>query len=233
MKIILIITFLFYAELSISKENFVDKLWKENLNLYEKIKNMPFNKELSDGILEEDKFKYYIEQDYIYLKNYSKALITLSKKAKSNYETKFFLKEAESVIESEIKMHNHFIKNLSKLKQMPTTNHYISFLNSITNDEEYKISIVSILPCYLIYLKLGKEMLKIKEIESNKYYMWIRNYSSKNFEKSTNELIKIINKNAKNLSEFEKNRMSEIFKTSFRLEYLFWDAAYKKLNWID
>ncbi|WP_232478475.1 hypothetical protein [Brachyspira pilosicoli] len=60
--------------------DFSKKVWNKNIKNYQKIKDMPFNKELMEGSLDKNKFAYYIEQDAHYLKYYSKVLAIISSK---------------------------------------------------------------------------------------------------------------------------------------------------------
>ncbi|WP_277422262.1 hypothetical protein [Brachyspira hampsonii] len=71
---------------------FSEIVWKKNEGLYKKIIDMPFNKELMEGTLDKEKFAYYIEQDSLYLKYYSKVLATISSKINNNadYAIAFF-----------------------------------------------------------------------------------------------------------------------------------------------
>ncbi len=69
---------------------FTDILWNKNEDIYKKIINMPFNKELMDGSLDKNIFSYYIEQDSIYLKNYAKALAIIASKTDDNEIIKKF-----------------------------------------------------------------------------------------------------------------------------------------------
>ena len=89
---------------------FSEMVWKKNEELYKKIIDMPFNKELMEGSLNKEKFAYYIEQDSLYLKYYSKVLAIISSKINNNADYAIaFLKSSMNayIVEEEI-VHKYF-----------------------------------------------------------------------------------------------------------------------------
>lgn len=51
-----------------------DKMLEATKELWKSYNEHPFVKGIQDGSLDKDKFKYYIMQDYLYLKEYAKVL---------------------------------------------------------------------------------------------------------------------------------------------------------------
>ena len=78
--------------------DFSKKVWNKNIKNYQKIKDMPFNKELMLGTLDKNKFAYYIEQDAHYLKYYSKVLAIISSKIDSADTAITFLKSSTTAL---------------------------------------------------------------------------------------------------------------------------------------
>ena len=54
--------------------NFVESIYKETKNIQTAIMNHPFTQGIGDGTLNKDSFKFFIEQDYLFLIEYSKIL---------------------------------------------------------------------------------------------------------------------------------------------------------------
>ena len=52
--------------------NFVDSIYQETKNIQTAIMTHPFTKGIGDGTLDKDSFKFFIEQDYLFLIEYSK-----------------------------------------------------------------------------------------------------------------------------------------------------------------
>ncbi len=51
-----------------------ESTWKEIQECYQSILNMPFIKELSEGSLPKDKFRFYMAQDSLYLEHFGRTL---------------------------------------------------------------------------------------------------------------------------------------------------------------
>lgn len=56
------------------KEEFYDIAIKESSDLIEEIKEHPFNVELINNTLDYEKFKIYLQQDFLYLVDCTRAL---------------------------------------------------------------------------------------------------------------------------------------------------------------
>ena len=131
---------------------FSEIVWKQNEELYNKIINTNFNKELMDGSLDKKKFAYYIEQDSLYLKYYSKALAIISSKIHNADYALVFLKSSINsyIVEEEI-VHKYFrdtfkFENTNKIT---TANlGYTSFLINTAHTEAFETAASSILPCF-------------------------------------------------------------------------------------
>ncbi|MFP3164641.1 MAG: thiaminase II, partial [Acidianus sp.] len=67
-----------------------EKMWSAIGDIYNAILSHPFIKGLVNGTLDEEKFKYYILQDYLYLREFSKALAIISAKAEKQDEAMLF-----------------------------------------------------------------------------------------------------------------------------------------------
>ncbi len=62
------------------KEEFYDIAIKESSGLIEKIKGHPFNVELMNNTLDYEKFKFYLQQDFLYLVDCTRALLIVAAK---------------------------------------------------------------------------------------------------------------------------------------------------------
>ena len=208
--------------------SFSNIVW--NKEIYNKIINMPFNQELMNGTLNKEKFLYYIEQDSLYLKYYSKALSTIATKLDNSEYAIFFLKSSINayVVEKEV-VHKYFkdtfkAKNTNKITTANIA--YTSYLISTANIEAVEVATSSILPCFWIYNELGKYFRENANIIDNPYKKWIETYSDEEFSKSTEYLIKIVDSLYKNTTKEIKEKMIESFNKAFIFEYRFWNDSY-------
>lgn len=210
-----------------------DILWENSTGIIEKHLNHPFSKRLADGSLPQDVFRFYLQQDAIYIKNYAQAMNILALKAPTKEIKELFLKLS---IES-YELEHIFQKQLFSDYQVQETNimqpaclAYSSFLISTISTNSFLIGLTSLLPCFWVYLENGKNIAK-HSVENNKYQAWIDTYVSQEFIEQTELVKKYVNHYSKDISASELDKLKEIFTYSCNLDYLFMDDAYKLRRW--
>lgn len=205
-----------------------EELWSSIKDIYSAILSHPFIKGLTDGSLEEEKFRYYILQDFIYLKDFSKALAILSAKADTQEQSMLFATHVADVLRVERSLHEYFISlwrvNVEKVEPSPTNLLYTSYILSTVYSRPFQEGVSVVLPCYWIYMEVGKELLN-KGSPNPLYKRWIETYGGEEYEKGVREVIKIMN--SFSLNETEKEKVKKHFRLASMFEYMFWDMVYK------
>ncbi|BFH74060.1 thiaminase II [Sulfurisphaera javensis] len=205
-----------------------DELWDSISDIYSAILSHPFIRGLTDGSLEEIKFQYYIIQDFLYLREFSKSLAILSAKAERQEDSLLFATHVSHVLEVERSLHQYFISlwkiDPSKAKPSPTNLLYTSYLLSVVYSRPFYEGVSAVLPCYWIYMEVGKELLK-KSSPNPLYRRWIETYGGEEYEKGVKSVIKILN--SFRLTEEQKEAVKKHFRLASMFEYMFWDMAYK------
>ena len=114
--------------------SFTQELWQNNIELYQKTLNLPFNQELSAGTLSSEAFCHYVIQDAHYLLAYGRALAVAAAKAFDADDVIQFAEAAKIAIIVERSLHNDFMQdfNISKtqFENTPLTlacHHYVFF----------------------------------------------------------------------------------------------------------
>jgi thiaminase/transcriptional activator TenA len=87
-----------------------------------------------------------------------------------------------------------------------------------------------LLPCFWIYKKVG-DYISENQVVPNPYQNWINAYSGEDFAKSVNKMIDLCDQIAEAASEQTRRQMIEAYQTASRLEYIFWDSAYRLEEW--
>ena len=131
-----------------------DDMFAENEVLYQKILHMPFNSELINGTLNENTFKSYIIQDYIYLKYYRKAFAILLSKTPDDKASAFIVLNIKAIDDEIGNVHNVYIRqfNISKSEltnalPLPSTELYVSYLVKTSALEPFETGLAAMLPC--------------------------------------------------------------------------------------
>ena len=213
---------------------FSTHLWESTKEIYDKIISLPFNRELMKGTLSMDRFIFYIRQDSLYLIDYCRVLSVIASKLDNPERMLRFLKFAEDSILVEKAMHEKFLseyKDEGEIRKSPTCFSYTNFLLATSAFGSTEEAVASVLPCFWIYREVGDHIYK-NAGPDNPYREWIDTYSAEEFRKATDIAIGITDEIAAQSNELTRSKMTEVFKTSARLEYIFWESAYKKENWI-
>lgn len=212
--------------------------WYNTINnktayILEQIKAHPFIKELMDGTLKKDIFHFYINQDALYLSEYKKVLALTGVKCTKEEDTQFFLDAATGIIHVENALHNSFINpDLFNSEPSPTCELYTSYLSRIVHNGSLAESLAAVLPCFTIYKHIGDYILAHQTNKTdNPYQNWINTYGGEDFAKSVQKAIDITNRHAQQANEETQLKMEAAFVKASKLEWMFWDSAYKKESW--
>ncbi len=212
---------------------FTQELWQSTAHIYDAILVHPFNQELSAGTLGVDRFKYYVEQDELYIKAYARALAQLAAKAPDSEICNDLLSYAKEGIAIEQALHDYYFKEFDitpEKNPQPSCFAYTHFLLSTAMHEPFETGLAAILPCFWIYQKVGRHIDE-SAVKENPYQLWIDTYSDDEYDKVVERMISITEKVAEASSSAVRSRMHEAFFDSARLEWMFWDAAYRLEKW--
>lgn len=216
---------------------FTDILFKDVRELWEKYLEHPFVKEIGEGTLEKEKFKNYLVQDYLYLKEYAKVFAMGLVKAESLSDMNLYYGSIKGILEDETEVHTNYLKYFGidqdkvfdNRKEM-TTESYTSYMLGIGLKGDLKEIAMTILPCAWSYQFIGRSLYeKHKDTLDNNFYKpWIEEYSSVEFEEGSEVWKNHINDLCKDISEKEAENLRDIFMKSSLYEMDFWDMAYGK-----
>lgn len=204
--------------------------WKAASPVYQEILNLPFVRQLAEGTLSQNRFFFYIEQDSIYVENYCRVLAHIASRLSRPEHIADFLKFASIGIEVEKILHQTYLgTGHSSVSPTPTTLLYNSY-ESAMGLGDVEIEAASILPCFWVYLKVGKHIFETSS-RNNPYFRWIETYADKDFERSTLRAIEICDELAENASDDIRRKMTHAFVTATKMEWMFWDSAYNLEKW--
>ncbi|MGM0497594.1 MAG: thiaminase II [Bacteroidota bacterium] len=213
--------------------SFINELWKSSEEIYQSIITHPFNQELAEGTLKQEKFNFYLSQDAIYIGEYSRALAALATKSPTHEEMMEFISFAKEGLEIERELHDHFMKAFQvKKAEEPAlaTEAYSNFLLSSVAFKSYEEALAALLPCFWLYNEVALSIRK-NAVSKNPYQKWIDTYSGAEFDQTTERLKEITNQLALDAGDKIKKRMKQQFIKSARYEWLFWNNAYQLKFW--
>jgi len=213
---------------------FTASLWLEIGDIVHQLVRHPFIRELSEGSLHKTRFDHYVQQDCLYLVDYTRAVSLIAAKSRNTERILQFLQIAEYSIEVELKRHRDYMASHAippAERKSPSCFAYTNFLLSVAALENIEVAMAAILPCFSVYEKVA-EYIYANATESNPYRDWIDVYAGEEFKQATEEALEITDELAARTGETAREKMKEVFVLATKMEYLFWDSAYRKEQWI-
>lgn len=215
---------------------FSEVLFKEVEELWNKYLEHPFLKGIGEGTLEREKFKNYLVQDYLYLKDYAKVFAMGLVKSRTMKEMKFYHEAIKGVLDDETAVHISYLKNfglnpedIEKYHCELITASYTSYMLGIALKGDSKDIAMTIMPCTWSYYYIGKHLYENYKdsLENNFYRPWIEEYASEEFRVCAEKWINYIDELCSDISEEEMEYLKDIFIKSSLYEMEFWNMAYK------
>lgn len=213
--------------------------WERTADLRRMILDHPFNRELAAGTLAPDRFRGYVLQDGIYLEGFARALALASARAPDRPGALFWARQAGETIQIERQLHDvcHHRFGITPAaaataRAAPATLAYVSFLLALAAQEPYEVLVAGLLPCYWIYQEVGRT-IRAESAGENPYGDWIATYGGDVYGAIVAEVIALADRLAAAAPPDRVGRMHEAFLDATRLEWWFWDGAYRQERWPD
>jgi thiaminase (transcriptional activator TenA) len=218
---------------------FCERAWEHTAGLLRAIHNLPFNMELAEGSLSRARFNFYIQQDAIYLGQFSRVLNIAAAKAPDTATLQSFTQFSLGAVAVEQALHEHYLRQFAlapaiagDAEPAPDCFAYTSFLLATAYHEPWEVLIAALLPCFRIYWDVGMA-ISSEAAPDNPYRAWIDTYADKNFGQAVQSLMEIVDGAATdaNASRALRERMLAAYRRATQYEYLFWDGAYNLRVW--
>ena len=216
-----------------------DYLFESVESIWDAYLEHDFLKDMGKGTLCKEKFKNYLIQDYLYLKEYAKVYAMALVKCEDINQMKFCQSSINGILEDESATHIWYLKNfgekieeLENYKIKEANENYTSYMKSIALTGDLIDTMVSVLPCAWSYYYIGKNLKEIykENLEENFYKIWIDSYSCKEYEQVAKSSIDFVNELCKNIDENKKEKLKDIFIKASIHEMRFWDMAYEEIK---
>jgi thiaminase (transcriptional activator TenA) len=211
---------------------FCDAAWQRTTDLRAAIYSLPFNRELAAGTLDTARFQFYIEQDALYLEQYSRILAMAGARGPDGATLRLFAESALEAVAVEQALHAQYLSEFGAEAAEPSPDclGYTSFLLATAYHEPWEVLMAAVLPCFWIYWDVGNAIAREAAIE-NRYRAWIDTYSDEGFGDAVRAVIAATDTAAAGASAALRDRMMTAFIRSTQYEYLFWEGAYQLRRW--
>ncbi|MCT4661808.1 MAG: thiaminase II [Tissierellales bacterium] len=196
----------------------------------------PFVRGLANGNLDKNKFRKYLIQDTLYLKDYAKVYAYAFLLGESIEDLQFLHTCIGVVMSEETNMHikylNDFGLNVYEIDNMEiekANRDYLDYMLGFSKENDMKSIFVAALACTLTYEYIGKQ-LKYERLNDDKrhyYDPWIDEYAGKSFESFSIKSCELIDRYCADISLEEQERLIDIYIKACEYEMGFWDMSFE------
>ena len=199
----------------------------------------PFVRGIADGTLDEEKFRYYMVQDYLYLIDYAKVFAIGVAKARDPETMRLFASYVHQILDGEMDIHKGYMQRLGipleEAERAPVALDnlsYTSYMLRVAYDEGPAEIAAAILSCALSYEYIAKEIVARDPAAADHpfYGEWVRGYADPGYAASNQVLVDLTERLTKDYSQAQLEHLTEIFIACSRYEGAFWDMAWEMRN---
>lgn len=205
-------------------------LWAAGGVTWHQILDLPFVRALGDGTLDEDLFAFYLDQDALYLRDYSRALATLSARADTAEAQVHWAAGAHEAIAAESQLHEGWLANRARLGgPSPITMGYTNFLRASAAGDDYVVGAAAILPCYWLYEEVGA-VLSSQNHADHPYAEWLSLYGGEEFAAEVARSLAEVERAFETASPAQRVRAARAYLSACVYEREFFDQAHRALR---
>ena len=220
-------------------QRFTDLAWRDTSAVRGEILGLGFIAGMIRGSLPGADFAYYLQQDALYLREYSGVLARAAAMAPSEDEQLFWLASATSCLQTEAELHRTWLARETGLRfgegaAGPVTRAYCDHLAAVAARGSYAELVAAVLPCFWLYAAVGDHVQeKVRNGDhqepghdggTHPYAEWIRTYADPAFAAATAQAKQIVDRAHRSASAAGKDAMLRAFRWSCVYERDFFDA---------
>ena len=198
----------------------------------------PFVQGLGDGTLEVERFKRWVLQDYLYLKEFARIFAWAVAKADRLDTMGWYAGVLNLTLNTEMGLHRAYAERfgitpeeLEATAMWPTTRAYTDFLVRTSADGDMADLLAALLPCAWGYVHIGQALAKAAPPADQRYADWIAQYASPEFADAAEWLRHELDRVSAGASPDKQRRLTELFVLSSRYEWEFWEMCWNGEAW--
>lgn len=216
---------------------FIDYLYKETEDIWQRLYNHPFILGLIEGDLEISKFKYYLEEDYIYLWDHVKIFAIGLTKTNDKDIIRKFSYLLNNCMENEMAIHRGVMRDFGidagEIEKRPPNLTNLSYSNYRISQSligGYEEILMVLMACDLGYVNIFRHVDKVNPDARNHeiYGKFITGYLDPVYLSYVDGTVEEINEIGMDMADKKRENLIDIFKICLIYELKFWDMVYNE-----
>lgn len=198
----------------------------------------PMVQGIGNGSLEDERFRFYLEQDYQFLLQFVRVLAQTAASANDLPTTLQLSRLVTSTIEVEIDALRELYRqfdgapdDLDSVSPAPTCVAYTSHLRAMALERDLLVAMAAFLPCHWGYHDIGLHLQAGGAPEDGRFAAWIEEYASDEYGELVQWAIGRFDEVAAASGDEQRERAEHAFELSSRYELGFWEMAWTGERW--
>lgn len=217
---------------------FSEQLYRAALPIWEAQLEHPFVRGIASGELEEERFRRWVLQDYLYLKEFARLFAWAVAKSDSLDSMGWYARVLDLTLNTEMELHRRYAarfgvgpEELEAEEMWPTTRAYTDFLVRTAADGDMAELVAALLPCAWGYAWIGERLAGGERPSDDRYAEWIDQYASPEFQEAAEWLRGEMDRLAEGATPEKRDRLARLFLLSSRYEWRFWEMCWEGEAW--
>ena len=214
-----------------------DTLYEGVIDLWREAADKPFVKEMALGTLDEERFRNYMIQDYLYLLDYTELLQIILEQTE-DADLAGFLQSVIRETENEtFRVHIPHMKKtgigdeeIDNAVRLPVITEYTGYMRKMVRENGLLAGLTCLLQCSWLYAYIGEQSAAghSREIEASPYRFWFDAYTCKDYTDTNRLWIDVLDRETASVQSNTISLLKEIFRTCASYENRLWDELYLK-----
>lgn len=218
---------------------YAQQLQVRHAPIFARVLDHPFVRGIGDGSLAIERFRFYIEQDYAFLIEYSRVLALAVAKGRALPGMGHFAELLHATLNVEMALHRGYAAKfgigdeaLARVAAAPTTYAYTRHLLATAYAGTLPEIAAALLPCQWGYGEIGRTLAAAgAPSHAPLYAEWIAMYAGEEYHGLVGGLIAHFDALAEGESDHGRAHLAETFLISSRYEWSFWEMAWRMETW--
>lgn len=213
-----------------------EELKQRSAEEWQRIRRHPMVIQIGKGTLDHALFRTFIEQDAIYLTDFSRVLARLASLAPDAEAARLMLRHADAVFQVEASLHQSVAdslgvdaEELGRGKTGLVTKAYTDHLVRAALEGAFRPALAAVMPCYWTYAAIGTELNDQGLPADPVFRDWVLTYSGPQYQASVAEVVALW---ARLAEPGEDGESATAFQWSMVYERLFWEQAYASMPFL-
>jgi thiaminase/transcriptional activator TenA len=186
---------------------------------------------IADGTLDEERFRAWLVQDYLFLLDYVRLFALAAARAPDAETLGRLVDLAHSTFHEELSLHRSYAAefglgetDLEGSAKSRTCAAYTDFLLRTAAAADFAEIVAALLPCMWGYSELGRAMAARSLPDEPRYRQWVQAYADPSFAELAAWCVDLLDRTTEGLPQARLAACERAFLTALDHELAFWDA---------